>query len=30
MDIVIYQAGENPIHFWENPFKVKVTVAKNT
>ena len=27
-DIVIYQAGENPIDFGENPFKVKVTVAK--
>ena len=27
-DIVIYQAGENPIDFEENLFKVKVTVAK--
>ena len=29
-DIVIYQASENPIDFWENPFKVKVTVPINT
>ena len=29
-DIVKYQARKNSIDFGENPFKVKVTMAKNT
>ena len=29
-DIVKYKASKNSIDFWENPFKVKVTVRENT
>ena len=28
-DIVSYQASENPVDFWENSLKIKVTVTKN-
>ena len=30
LDIVIYQASENPVDFGWNPIQVKVAVAKNT